>query len=119
VTARTPGLEGGDPTERMPPGRLRAHQWRRFRVMAAELLDPGHGNPFVKRKWHGAGVDSVEDLRDWDDFRRLPFSSKAELVADQALDPPSVDLRRPVLPELRAQRAADLADRRVRRRRLH
>ena len=71
--------------ETLPPDRLREHQWRRFRTMARELLAT---NQFVARKWRGAGVASVDDLQDWLDFRRLPLTSKSELVADQAAHPP-------------------------------
>jgi phenylacetate-CoA ligase len=75
-----------DPTlETLAPDRLREHQWRRFRAMAGELLA---SNRFVAEKWRRAGVASVDDLGGWDDFRRLPFTSKAELVADQAAHPP-------------------------------
>jgi phenylacetate-CoA ligase len=71
--------------ETLPPERLSEHQWRRFRAQAAELLA---GNPFVARRWRGAGVRSAEDLRGWDDFRRLPFTRKREFVDDQAEHPP-------------------------------
>src|SRR2546425_305080 len=53
--------------------------------MARELLA---SNPFVGAKWRAAGVRSVDDLADWDDFRRLPFTRKVELVEDQAAHPP-------------------------------
>jgi phenylacetate-CoA ligase len=65
--------------------RLREHQWRRFRAMAAELIA---ANTFVAKKWRTAGIESVDDLRGWDDFRRLPLTRKSELVADQAAHPP-------------------------------
>ena len=71
--------------ETLAPEPLRDYQWRRFRDMAAELLAT---NRFVARKWHAAGVASVEDLRGWDDFRRLPLTIKTELVDDQAANPP-------------------------------
>ena len=71
--------------ETLGPERLLEHQWRRFRAMAAELLA---ANRFVTRKWRAAGVRSVEDLRGWDDFRRLPLTTKSELVSDQAAHPP-------------------------------
>jgi phenylacetate-CoA ligase len=71
--------------ETLAPERLRDHQWRRFRAMATELLAT---NQFVARRWRAAGVASVEDLRGWDDFRRLPLTKKAELVEDQAANPP-------------------------------
>ncbi|MBI2491248.1 MAG: phenylacetate--CoA ligase family protein [Candidatus Rokubacteria bacterium] len=45
-------------------------------------------NPFVGARWRAAGVRSVDDLRGWDDFRRLPFTLKRELAEDQAAHPP-------------------------------
>ena len=71
--------------ETLGPDRLREHQWRRFRAMAAELLAT---NRFVARKWRAAGIASAEDLRGWDDYGRIPLTSKSELVADQAAHPP-------------------------------
>lgn len=71
--------------ETLEPERLLGHQWRRFRGMAEELLA---SNQFVGRKWRAAGVRSVEDLRSWDDFRRLPLTEKEELVDDQTSNPP-------------------------------
>jgi phenylacetate-CoA ligase len=38
------------------------------------------GNAFYRERLHG--------VRGWDDFERLPLTSKAELVADQAAHPP-------------------------------
>lgn len=73
--------------ETAPVDRLREHQWRRFVTMASALLDEP-GNPFVRRKWRAAGVTRTADLRTWDDFRRLPFTRKAEFVEDQAAEPP-------------------------------
>jgi len=71
--------------ETLEPERLLGHQWRRFHGMAEELLA---SNQFVGRKWGAAGVRSVEDLRSWDDFRRLPLTEKEELVDDQTSNPP-------------------------------
>jgi len=71
--------------ETLQPDRLREHQWRRFRALARELFAT---NPFVACKWRAAGVASADDLRDWLDFRRLPLTSKSELVLDQAAHPP-------------------------------
>ncbi|HEY7539572.1 MAG TPA: phenylacetate--CoA ligase family protein [Methylomirabilota bacterium] len=71
--------------ETLGPDRLREHQWRRFRAMAAELFAT---NQFVTRKWRAAGIASADDLRGWDDFRRIPLTRKSELVADQAAYPP-------------------------------
>jgi phenylacetate-CoA ligase len=71
--------------ETLPLERLRLYQWRRLMAMAHELLT---SNPFVRAKWRAAGVRSVDDLAGWDDFRRLPFTRKVELVEDQAAHPP-------------------------------
>ena len=71
--------------ETLPPDRLREHQWRRFRALAAEIFP---ANPFIRRKWQAAGVRGVEDLDGWDAFRRLPFTAKPELAEDQAAAPP-------------------------------
>jgi phenylacetate-CoA ligase len=76
-----PGLET------LPQEALRALQWSRFRAMAARLLGPD-GNPFVRQKWARAGVRTAEDLNSWEDFTRLPFTVKSELVEDQAAHPP-------------------------------
>jgi phenylacetate-CoA ligase len=65
--------------------RLRDHQWRRFAAMAKEIL-PANG--FYRDKWAALGVTSPRDLRGWDDFARLPFTRKHELVDDQAAHPP-------------------------------
>jgi phenylacetate-CoA ligase len=77
--------------ETLPRERLRARQWRRLRALAAEALAPaagGPGNPFLRRKWKTAGLERADDLRGWDDFARLPFTDKRELVEDQAEHPP-------------------------------
>jgi len=71
--------------EALAPEKLAEHQWRRFHAMAREVLA---GNPFVRRTWQAAGVSGVDDLRGWDDFRRLPFTVKREFAEDQAAHPP-------------------------------
>jgi phenylacetate-CoA ligase len=71
--------------ETLGSGALRDHQWRRFRTMAAQLLA---SNRFIAEKWRKAGIASVDDLRGWDDFRRVPLTRKAELADDQAANPP-------------------------------
>ena len=71
--------------ETLPTDHLHLHQWHRVRAMARELLA---SNPFVGAKWRAAGVRAVDDFSGWDDFRRLPFTRKVELVEDQAAHPP-------------------------------
>jgi phenylacetate-CoA ligase len=71
--------------ETLPRERLRAHQWGRLTALAREVFP---ANPFVREKWKAAGLRSAADLRSWEDFFRLPFTRKPELVADQAEHPP-------------------------------
>ncbi len=71
--------------ETLPREQLRALQWERVTTLAREGFP---ANPFVRKKWQAAGIHSASDLRSWDDFFRLPFTTKAELAADQAEHPP-------------------------------
>jgi len=64
---------------------LRAHQWRRLAALVREVVP---ANPFVTRRWAAAGFAASADLRGWDDFARLPYTVKTELVEDQAAHPP-------------------------------
>lgn len=45
-------------------------------------------NPFYQKKWAAAGIDPARDVRTLDDLSALPFTTKHELVADQAAHPP-------------------------------
>ena len=75
--------------ETLAPEAFRALQWRCFRRLADEALEaPGDGNAFLRRKWRDAGLRSARDLDGWNDFWRLPFTTKSELVEDQAAHPP-------------------------------
>ncbi|HEX6349820.1 MAG TPA: phenylacetate--CoA ligase family protein [Candidatus Dormibacteraeota bacterium] len=56
---------------------VRAEQLKRLRQGLPAVL---RGNRFYRERLH--------DVRSWDDFERLPFTTKAELVADQAAAPP-------------------------------
>jgi phenylacetate-CoA ligase len=73
--------------ETLPRDRLREQQWRRFTSMTAELLTPNAGNAFVRRKWKDAGLIAAGDLQSWEEFTRLPLTTKAELIEDQATHP--------------------------------
>jgi len=57
--------------------RTRADQLKRLREGLPAVL---RGNRFYRQRLH--------EVRTWDDFERLPFTTKAELVADQAATPP-------------------------------
>ncbi len=56
---------------------IRDHQLARVRVGIDALLA---SNRFYAKRLH--------PVRTWDDFERLPFTTKRELVADQAAEPP-------------------------------
>jgi phenylacetate-CoA ligase len=79
----TPFFDRG--LETLGPEALRDHQWARFTRLARAVFP---ANPFVARKWRAAGIAGPDDLRGWEDFHRLPFTRKAELVEDQAGHPP-------------------------------
>jgi phenylacetate-CoA ligase len=70
--------------ETLDEERRRAHQLDRLRALVAAMLG---ANPFWTAKWRAAGLGSARDLRGWDDVRRLPLTTKSELVADQAAHP--------------------------------
>jgi phenylacetate-CoA ligase len=57
--------------------RIRAEQLARLRQGLPQVLA---GNSFYRAR--------LQDVRGWDDFDRLPYTTKAELVADQAAQPP-------------------------------
>ncbi len=63
---------------------LRRKQLRTLRRVLAAVAT---GNPFYARKLADAGFVPLS-VRTWDDYRRLPFTSKAELAADQLAHPP-------------------------------
>ena len=56
---------------------IRAEQLARLRAGLPEVLA---GSPFWRERLH--------EVRGWDDFERLPLTTKAELVADQEAHPP-------------------------------
>src|SRR5262245_1164360 len=59
-------------------------QTQRLRRLLKELLP---ANPFYAEKFRQAGL-SRDDVCAPDDLRRLPFTTKAELLADQERFPP-------------------------------
>lgn len=60
-------------------------QLARFQTMLEPLLV---SNAFYRRRLGDAGVESAGDVRSFDDHRKLPFTTKQELVADQLENPP-------------------------------
>jgi phenylacetate-CoA ligase len=71
--------------ETMPRDDLAAYQWQRFMRLLPAV---GAGNPFYRAKWGAAGIDDARAITDWAAFRRLPFTTKADLSRDQELHPP-------------------------------
>ncbi len=67
-----------------PPAELRDFQATRLRRLLAALLP---GNRFYARKFAAAGIDP-NSVRTAADLTRLPFTTKAELAADQGDHPP-------------------------------
>src|SRR5207302_1823411 len=63
---------------------LIAYQWQRLWPALARI---GENNPFYRRKWDAARIDP-RAVRDWTQFRGLPFTTKAELSQDQDAHPP-------------------------------
>lgn len=60
-------------------------QVRRLRDMLVPVL---RDNAFYGEKLTDAGLSGAGDVRTLDDYRRLPFTTKAELSADQDAHPP-------------------------------
>ncbi len=72
---------------------IQARQWTALRK---HLDHACCRNPFWKNRLQDAGVGPAV-IQTWDDFRRLPLTTKAELVADQEANPPyGTNLSRPV-----------------------
>lgn len=70
--------------ERLTREQLRARQDERLRSLLDAVVP---ANPFWTEKFRAAGVD-VSSVRTVDDLPVLPFTTKADLVADQAAHPP-------------------------------
>lgn len=64
---------------------LQQRQVERLQVMLREVLDT---NDFYRRKLGEAGLERAEEIRSLDNLSRLPFTTKQELVDDQAAHPP-------------------------------
>ena len=60
-------------------------QLERLRDMLVPVM---RDNPFYREKLAGAGLSGPGDVRTLEDYRRLPFTTKAELSADQDAHPP-------------------------------
>ena len=64
---------------------LSERQFDTFRQMLAPILE---SNVFYTAKLNQAGIDNPEDIQTFEDYTRLPFTTKAELSADQTANMP-------------------------------
>lgn len=60
-------------------------QLSRLRTMLASVL---RTNAFYRRKLADAGIRDANDVNTFEDYRRVPFTTKDELTADQTEHPP-------------------------------
>ena len=98
--------------ETMPREDLAAYQWQRFARLVPAVAA---SNPFYKAKWRAAGVDDGRAIADWEAFRRLPFTTKAELSRDQEAHPPyGSDLTFPVEQYIRVHQTSGTTGRPLR-----
>lgn len=70
--------------ETLPRADLRVLQLARFKERMQHLIDR---SPLYRRKYERAGI-KPDDLRQPDDIRRVPFTTKEELQQSQAEHPP-------------------------------
>lgn len=74
-----------DPEERLDPSALLRTQLSRLQAMLEPVLQ---GNVFYRNKLDRAGMDAAADLTSLGALRQLPFTTKDELLEDQAQTPP-------------------------------
>ena len=80
-----PWYDIGNPVvRRLPPEELRALQLERLQNMVEYVY---YSSPFWRRKLEAAKV-TPEQIKTLDDVRRLPFTTRDELLADQEEHPP-------------------------------
>lgn len=64
---------------------LANYQLSCFQELVGKLWEK---NRFYTNKWKSAGITDSKDLVTWQDFKKLPFTKKTELVEDQLNNPP-------------------------------
>ncbi|MCL5961287.1 MAG: phenylacetate--CoA ligase family protein [Chloroflexi bacterium] len=64
---------------------IQAHQLSKVRTLLERVLE---SNAFYRRRLTEAGLSGSAEIRTLEDFARLPFLKKNELVADQTENPP-------------------------------
>ncbi len=60
-------------------------QMKKLQIMLGTVLEQ---NEFYQSKLGSAGIESASEIRTMEDLRRLPFTTKEELSADQTSRPP-------------------------------
>jgi phenylacetate-CoA ligase len=69
--------------ETMPREQRRAWQWEQVQALLARVSQ----NEFYQKKFAEAGIEFGR-VRGWDDFARIPYLTKRDLLEDQKLYPP-------------------------------
>ncbi len=64
---------------------IQSHQLLKLRSLLQHVLG---SNRFYQRKLREAGIESPEEVRNLDDLKLLPYTTKKELIDDQAVNPP-------------------------------
>ncbi len=67
------------------PEAVKQQQWQGLVALVRTALP---ANRFLGARYARAGLADARALGSWDDFQRLPLTSKSELVEDQAAHPP-------------------------------
>ena len=71
--------------ERLSRDALAEHQLKRLHALLRAALAT---NALYRGKLHAAGITCAEDVASLNDLARLPFTTRAELSADQLAHPP-------------------------------
>lgn len=71
--------------ETMDREELKNYQLNKFKAGMTEIWGK---NKFYTEKWKAAGISGAEDIKSWEDFYKLPFTKKSELVKDQEANGP-------------------------------
>ncbi|MDP2649454.1 MAG: hypothetical protein Q8P10_01280 [bacterium] len=72
-------------TNNLSQEELKELQWEKLKNLLKVVLAT---NKFYKKKYAAVGVKSADDIKTWEDFKRLPFTTKKELLEDQIAHPP-------------------------------
>lgn len=65
--------------------KLKAQQWRKLQGLLKIVLA---SNKFYQKKYARVGVGKAEDVKSWEDFQKLPFTTREEMIKDQEESPP-------------------------------